>query len=236
MSQKVVSPTALPSESRLKMLADFVDIVRLLADSQLTTVVSRLTQPGFDHQAFWDFLMAEKVTDVVVGTLGQNEVQSVFPQPYAHWFDYHLNYECERKANLWLDLCEIVDALENYETPVMVLKGFVLGQLLYHDPACRHQSDLDLLVRRSDLARSVDLLQNHGFSLSRGRKRISRSQLRTEHAVTMTRGRTKVDIHWCLRQAPAYRIDEDQVWACCQRVAVRGRSWKSPSCSWILAL
>lgn len=46
----------------------------------------------------------------------------------------------------------------------VVLKGFAIGALFYPDSAVRGFADLDLLVRKRDLDRLIDLLAGHGFA------------------------------------------------------------------------
>jgi len=55
-----------------------------------------------------------------------------------------------RVLRMTADLVRVVRALESAAIPVLCLKGPVLGQLYYGDPAMRDYMDLDILVKQSD--------------------------------------------------------------------------------------
>ena len=60
-------------------------------------------------------------------------------------------------------LCSLLAAFDRASVPVIPLKGPALGEALYRDPGLRPFTDLDLLVRRADVARAVALLSNLGY-------------------------------------------------------------------------
>jgi len=51
--------------------------------------------------------------------------------------------------------------------PVIALKGLFLLENTYKDVGARSMSDLDILVHREDLNRTVEILQGLGYQLSR---------------------------------------------------------------------
>jgi hypothetical protein len=69
-----------------------------------------------------------------------------------------------RNALLFQDLAQVLTALRQDGIPVVVLKGAHLAELVYAQRALRRMGDIDLLVRRPDLARTAGLLRQMGYS------------------------------------------------------------------------
>lgn len=67
-----------------------------------------------------------------------------------------------RVIQMTADLIRVVRVLEAENIPVLCLKGPVLAQVLYGDPAMRLFGDLDILVKQRDFFRAVNILQNMG--------------------------------------------------------------------------
>ena len=121
---------------------------------------------------------------------------------------------------------EVHGALGTADVRSRLLKGAALGARLYGDPSLRPQHDVDVLVRRRDFARARRVLRNLGF----------RSAGRDLHSRTFERGRLKVDLHWCLRWAPAYRIDETCVWEGATSGMAVGVAFETLTDEWTLVL
>jgi hypothetical protein len=87
--------------------------------------------------------------------------------------------------------------------PVISLKGPWLAQRLYGDTALRLYADLDLLVRRSDFARSEELLSGLGFSAA-GR--------RDDYARTWSRGSIILELHDDVENPLAFDFGIEEAW------------------------
>jgi len=107
---------------------------------------------------------------------------------------------------------EVRRRFEREGVPVLLLKGQYLAERLYQVPAWRPQFDIDVLVRDRHHRKASRNLVAGGF-------------VRTAydlHSATFSRGDLKVDLHRCLRWAPAYTINEDAIWASAHQVRVGG--------------
>ena len=116
--------------------------------------------------------------------------------------------------------------LEREGVPVLLLKGQHLSERLYQIPAWRPQFDIDVLVRARHHRKASRNLVAGGF-------------VRTAydlHSVTFSRGDLKVDLHRCLRSAPAYKIDEDALWASAPQVRVGGLDIRTLSDDYLAVL
>jgi hypothetical protein len=162
--------------------------------------------------------------------------QDRFP---AAWLD-GLRAEVARRAaaaaQLPGALAEAADALAGAGLDYLVLKGSPFAVRYFGDPAARRSVDIDLLVKLADVDAALRVLVARGFLPKRRRTRgagaglrVRRRCLRTEHALGLDRGDVSIDLHWRLRTAPAYRVDERAVWADPLEIRVGDRSYPAPS-------
>ncbi len=107
---------------------------------------------------------------------------------------------------------EVRDALEGAGVPVLLLKGQSFAERLYGGLDRRPQFDVDVLVPRREARRARRVLVARGFR-------------RTEydlHSETLVRGTGKVDLHHCLRTAPAYALREHALWRDARDITIAG--------------
>lgn len=106
---------------------------------------------------------------------------------------------CERQ------LKEILSAFQHEEIQFIVLKGIAAAWSLYPDPAMRPVSDIDILVRPGDVAKSGIILEHLGYSCS---NKCSRISLERYHEEKYLRDKSKdctVEIQWNIY--PCYSIN-----------------------------
>lgn len=77
-------------------------------------------------------------------------------------------YRKNKALLVWreVQIKDILTAFDQAEIPVIPLKGAIIQDLLFDDPATRPMNDVDLLVHRSDFLRAVDLLVQAGMRLN----------------------------------------------------------------------
>jgi hypothetical protein len=109
---------------------------------------------------------------------------------------------------------------------VIVLKGPVLADSVYPDPALRPFSDLDLLVRPADRLRMDAVLRD-----------LAHRRVADEHSwdfdiaydgatVYESPGNVRVDLHWSLLTEPRFvcRLDEAGIWERSVEITVAGEA------------
>lgn len=111
----------------------------------------------------------------------------------AQWASAHL---------LAAGLESTLDALNG--VPVMPLKGPMLAEALYGDPALRPSNDLDLLVRKEDFSHAEALLLNQGFEAEEDTDDYHR---------VFQRGNLTVELHYDLASPRGLRFDVGEVWS-----------------------
>jgi hypothetical protein len=131
--------------------------------------------------------------------------------------------EVERRANRAQSLAELLPAVHatfaSAGVTYRTIKGEVFAARYWGSARYRRQGDLDLLVPREMLPQALTSLMSLGFAprarrvrMLNGRAALRPQLLRSTHALLLRRGDLAIDLHWTLRTAPAYRIDEQRLW------------------------
>jgi hypothetical protein len=99
-------------------------------------------------------------------------------------------------------LQDVAGLLGPQNIPVMPLKGVLLQQLLYSDPAERALTDVDVIVPEHDFERSIQVLLRAGFAPRSAGRSLN------ECALTAPRGMT-VDLHRRLFGRGRYKLSTE---------------------------
>lgn len=95
------------------------------------------------------------------------------------------------------ELTSLVKACTQVGIETIVFKGPALAITAYGDLALRRFVDLDLMVRRADVARAIDVMSAKGYAPARPLNPAQQALLmRTQHNLQFTRGRLIVELHW----------------------------------------
>ena len=97
--------------------------------------------------------------------------------------------------------------------PVIALKGPWMAERLYGDAALRSYADLDLLVRRSDLARAEELLTELGYGAT-GR--------RDDYERPWQRDGIRIELHHDVENRLAFDFGVEAAWGRAQRLEYQG--------------
>src|SRR5207249_4043022 len=129
----------------------------------------------------------------------------------------------------------LLDRLEASRISVIALKGPPLAEALYPDAALRPSFDLDLQIRPSDLAATLDLLAREGYALPGRLAHLpARRIVNFDSEVVLHKHRgVAVDLHWAV--APddyPFAFDADFLWRSARSTRFRGREIRAlaPEC------
>ena len=104
------------------------------------------------------------------------------------------------QLQLTVELQRIYELL--LEVPFMVLKGPVLSQIIYQNPAERQSKDLDLFVEESQLDLVIELLQKGGYIITSQYQTSKQKEaiLRHYHHVDLNHPEKgiQIELHWNL--------------------------------------
>jgi len=96
--------------------------------------------------------------------------------------------------------------------PALVLRGLLLGEQVYGDPALRPFSDTDLLVHARDVPRAKRLLLDLGYRIEP--HDVDPRYFEKHHLHLVFAGPTTVELHWALdHKYTPYAIDPAEVFA-----------------------
>lgn len=146
-------------------------------------------------------LRSQHLSGLVLATLGERRAGA--PVAVVDALERLRPPQLVGTAELLRGLSEVRDVLAAAGIPMLLLKGLAFAERLYGAVERRPQYDLDLLVRARQRRRAASVIRRMGL------RRIEHDF----HSETFVRGALKVDVHGWLRRAPAYRIDEDELWA-----------------------
>ena len=123
-------------------------------------------------------------------------------------------------------LLELLDAFAGEGVEVVAVKGPALAEMLYSDPVLRPFSDLDLLVRKQDVASALRILTRAGYRLGEHLARLSvRSLLRLEFEVLLQKPQMPpVDLQWEIGLGDyPFCYDPEILWRSLRRARIAGR-------------
>lgn len=109
------------------------------------------------------------------------------------------------------ELARVVQALQGAGIDAVLLKGFALAHMLYEEPVLRPCADIDLLVRKEQLAAALTALEACGFQLP-ARTQVD-FQLAYNYDLALTApagpaGRpTMVELHWDLAPRGLFALE-----------------------------
>jgi Uncharacterised nucleotidyltransferase len=135
-----------------------------------------------------------------------------------------------RNLALTRELMMLLEALEREGVEAVPFKGPPLAQLLYGNLALRSAVDLDILVRRSDLARAQEVLLAAEFHLVGDLSdEQQRAHLDSHYHFEFHRekGDIEVELHWDLLPKHCGNFDTSYVWNHLTTVTLAGRSVRS---------
>ena len=176
----------------------------------------------------WDLLLASAEAEGLAPALSfaiKAKAPETMPAAVRERLGRHLADSVASHLMLSRELASLLRHFGAARVPVIPLKGPVLGEILYPDPALRPSSDLDLLIRPETLLPVDGLLQSLGYC-----------RLADAHSwdfdvaydrATLYEGPSgiRVDLHWGLLSDPRYSWNEREgltVWDRTVRIRVAG--------------
>jgi putative nucleotidyltransferase-like protein len=120
----------------------------------------------------------------------------------------------------------VLDRLEAMGIEAIVFKGPALAMLAYGNLHVRRFVDLDLIVRRADMARAIEVLVQSGYVPSHDLTGEQQAVLlRTQHNLQFTRGRVIVELHWQVSaQLFATTVTAEELWKNLSVIELNGRA------------
>jgi hypothetical protein len=147
----------------------------------------------------WDYFycLARRHSLVPVVFRQLQAIKDQIPGQVLNRFKKDYQENAARNLILVDELTTLLDRFANQGVEAIVFKGPALAMLAYGDLDLRRFVDLDLIVRRGDMDRAIEVLMQNGYELSRDLTGEQQAVLlRTQHNLQFTKGRVIVELHW----------------------------------------
>jgi hypothetical protein len=146
---------------------------------------------------------------------------------------FRKNYQENAARNLIFadELTSILDAFADVGVDAIVFKGPALAVTAYGDLALRRFVDLDVMVRRADVARAIEVMSSRGYASARPLNPEQQALLlRTQHNLQFTRGKLIVELHWQVStELFASSVTAEELWQNLETVAMNKTEVKTLS-------
>ena len=168
----------------------------------------------------WDYLFVfarrHGVLQLLYSQL-QQCAADLIPPNHLQRLQKYFQENSARNVLLTAELRRLIELLESANIEAVPYKGPVLALFAYGDVSLRRFVDLDVLVRKDDVSRAIDLLLTEGYEFS---KPLSLSQrellLRTQHNLQLRRDKRQliVELHWeVASNLFASSVQADDLWS-----------------------
>ena len=201
----------------------YVDIAQSAASNDAPALSAALARLDDDPDRVLEVLGRHTLIRLVLLTLPEHDAAGV-PPPLAHRLD-------RWRARRWVPALEYLQAFDQARraldasgVPVVLLKGPCFAERLYGGCDRRPMHDLDLLVPARGFGRARRALEQLGY-VPGGYD---------AHSRTLQRGDIAIDLHRSVRRAPAFRLDETQLWSALVETTVGGLPARTLSDDWTL--
>lgn len=134
----------------------------------------------------------------------------------------------ERSRRMIERMTALISALDQARIPFITFKGPTLEALAYAEPGVRECADLDILVRETDLAAAVPLMERIGYRLEDRLGPLEERVFRGYHFAyefVDSTGAANVDAHWRLLPSTwSIPLDYEGFWRRSGTATVAGRT------------
>jgi hypothetical protein len=192
--------------------------------------VSELARAGLD----WDYLyrLARRHALLPLLYRGLKDAgPDTTPREFRERLREKFRENATRNTLLAGELVRVARLFESEGVSVLAYKGPALAVQAYGELSLRRFVDLDIIVRRRDVARAGELLRSLGFATPAGLNAAhEKFLLRRQHNLAFTRdaGRLTVELHWEFAPAPFASVPVGEgVWRRARTVSLLGAEVKT---------
>ncbi len=191
-------------------------------------VLLKLVEPGLSSDQLFD-LTAQLDEDQWQALIAEADRQNITPYLYTLLVNLNISHGMEipqrEKLNklhlsntvrnmLFLHETEnILTALHKAGIPAAGLKGVYLLENIYPDISTRSMNDIDILVRKPDLPKCLDVMRELGYQPNTYFN-LADKNIDTKHVPPMQKaGGALVEVHWTLlEEDEPFTIDAEALW------------------------
>jgi len=209
----------------LKKAACEVLLLCITADipSENKERLSGILAEGIDWEYLLNLVEFHGVVPLVAHNLITDDFRDYIPEPYLDRLDRVYNRTLYRNVLLSNELNNILAAFSRRGIAVIPLKGTILAEVLYGNPALRAIADMDILVHPEDIPQAGSLLGELGY-----KKMPEKPQWDHRfHEVPYYKQAAFplfLELHWDLEDRRLVTIPEKKIWHRSQMLELQGIS------------
>ena len=179
------------------MSTDIELIIEACKNEQNPKRVKELMRLVKEWDAFIDLAYEHGVFPLVYKALKQHE--ELISQNVLHSMKMANMDIVKENMLMSAELIKVMKLLEQNGIKAIAFKGPTLAQLAYGDIALRQYSDLDILIKYSELQTAMEVLQNNDYLLDKDEKFKISKQNSIYHDVTFySSSNISIELHWQL--------------------------------------
>ena len=173
----------------------------------------------------WDQIAAvaytHGVAPLIYRSLAHSGAICLVPSKTAQTLERAYYGNAASNLHLYSELRKVLVSLRQRKVETIVLKGAALAEMVYPHSTLRPMSDVDILVRKNNVAEAEATLMNMGYRVDADAKQ---QRLKEHYHLVFTKpGHTNIELHWHVkRPSGPFRIDIDALWQRCQPVKIAG--------------
>jgi hypothetical protein len=185
--------------------------------------LASLLARGIDWDYFLELARAQDVAALVAHHLSAGGLSEHVPEWCRARLSQAYSGTLYRNIVLSAELGKVLAAFDEAGIPVITLKGTVLAEVLYGNPALRSVADMDVLVHAADMPRARRLLAELGYQ----RLDMPPGWEHPFHENPYYKaGRFPliIELHWDLDDRRLVTTPEEQIWRRAERLELEGVS------------
>jgi Uncharacterised nucleotidyltransferase len=194
-----------------------------VATPERTARLRAIVEGGVDWQLVTHMASAQSVMPLVYRYL-TSELEGALPADVVSGLRPVFYGNSVRNLHLARELIRLTALLERGGVEPLALKGPALAVTAYGALALRQFTDLDLLVRKSEVGQAAGILLKEGYAPGRGYGLADLGRPGAfEIALTRAGALTEIDLHW--RLMPPYfplALDGEDLWRRAVRIEIEG--------------
>ncbi len=180
----------------------------------------------------WDYLFRlarrHAVVSLVFNRL-QLSAAEVVPANHLLKFRQYFQENAARNVLLTAELGRLIKVLADHGIEAIPYKGPALAEFAYGNQAFRRYVDLDLMVRKDDASKAMDVLLGQNYELSIGEEQ-RQLLLRTQHNAQFRREQKRliVELHWeVASHLFAEAVTAEDLWQSLTTIELNGQKIKT---------
>jgi len=199
---------------------------------EYTARVHELQESGLDWSVVLQLADRHRLTPLLYRQMSRIAPE-LLQQPALSLLVFRARKIAARNLRLIQELLRLLDVLDKHQIPAIPIKGPLLAISAFGSVALREFEDLDILVRRADIHRAINIISTTGYEPERELTQAQKiAYLRSEHAFQYRRdgGQLVVELHWRLQDRYlSFPFDEDELWNTATATNLFGRRVRSLS-------